>query len=149
MILDTVSRLSRYAALNPLFLRVAEYLRRSDLNLMADGRYEISGEDAFLTLTRSSLRLSTESFLGGSSPLCGHTDRAFRRRGSHGWRSVASCTAPRGTYCAERDILFYDDRPDTFLTLRPGGMAVFFPSDAHAPLIGSGEVRKCIVKVRC
>ena len=67
----------------------------------------------------------------------------------YGWRSVASCTAPRGTYCAERDILFYDDRPDTFLTLRPGGMAVFFPSDAHAPLIGSGEVRKCIVKVRC
>ena len=61
MILDTVSRLSRYAALNPLFLRVAEYLRRSDLNLMADGRYEISGEDAFLTLTRSSLRLSTEA----------------------------------------------------------------------------------------
>lgn len=33
MILDTVSRLSRYAALDPLFLRVAEYLRRSDLNL--------------------------------------------------------------------------------------------------------------------
>ena len=60
MILDTVSRLSRYAVLNPLFLRAAEYLRRSDLNLMADGRYEISGEDAFLTLTRSSLRLSTE-----------------------------------------------------------------------------------------
>lgn len=79
MILDTVSRLSRYAALNPLFLLVAEYLRRSDLNLMADGRYEISGEDAFLTLTRSSLRLSTEASLGGSSPLCGHTDRAFRR----------------------------------------------------------------------
>lgn len=26
MILDTVSRLSRYAALNPLFLRAAEYL---------------------------------------------------------------------------------------------------------------------------
>ena len=113
MILDTVSRLDRYAALNPLFLRVAEYLRRSDLNLMADGRYEISGEEGY------------------------------------GWRSVASCTAPRGTYCAGRDILFYDDRPDTFLTLRPGGMAVFFPSDAHAPLIGSGEVRKCIVKVRC
>ena len=47
----------------PLLLRVAEYLRRSDLNLMADGRYEISGEDAFLTLTRSSLRLSTEASL--------------------------------------------------------------------------------------
>ena len=108
MILDAVSRLDRYAALDPLFLRAAEYLRRSDLNLIV-----LSGEEGY------------------------------------GWRSIASCTAPRGTYCAERDILFYDDRPDTFLTLRPGGMAVFFPSDAHAPLIGSGEVRKCIVKVRC
>ena len=39
MILDTVSRLSRYAALNPLFLRVAEYLRRSDLNLMAATKF--------------------------------------------------------------------------------------------------------------
>ena len=148
MILDTVSRLSRYAALNPLFLRAAEYLRRSDLNLMADGRYEISGEDAFLTLTRSSLRLSTEASLEAHR-LYADIQIVLSGEEGYGWRSVASCTAPRGPYCAERDILFYDDRPDTFLTLRPGGMAVFFPSDAHAPLIGSGEVRKCIVKVRC
>ena len=129
MILDTVSRLDRYAALNPLFLRVAEYLRRSDLNLMADGRYEISGEDAFLTLTRSSLRLSTEAPLEAHR-LYADIQIVLSGEEGYGWRSVASCTAPRGT-------------------LRPGGMAVFFPSDAHAPLIGSGEVRKCIVKVRC
>ena len=148
MILDAVSRLDRYAALNPLFLRAAEYLRRSDLNLMADGRYEISGEDAFLTLTRSSLRLATEAPLEAHR-LYADIQIVLSGEEGYGWRSIASCTAPRGTFCAERDILFYDDRPDTFLTLRPGGMAVFFPSDAHAPLIGSGEVRKCIVKVRC
>ena len=139
MILDAVSRLDRYAALNPLFLRAAEYLRR---------RYEISGEDAFLTLTRSSLRLATEAPLEAHR-LYADIQIVLSGEEGYGWRSIASCTAPRGTYCAERDILFYDDRPDTFLTLRPGGMAVFFPSDAHAPLIGSGEVRKCIVKVRC
>ena len=96
MILDTVSRLSRYAALNPLFLRAAEYLRRSDLNLMADGRYEISGEDAFLTLTRSSLRLSTEASLEAHR-LYADIQIVLSGEEGYGWRSVASCTAPRGT----------------------------------------------------
>ena len=105
MILDAVSRLDRYAALNPLFLRAAEYLRRSDLNLMADGRYEISGEDAFLTLTRSSLRLSTEASLEAHR-LYADIQIVLSGEEGYGWRSVASCTAPRGTYCAERDILF-------------------------------------------
>ena len=98
MILDTVSRLSRYAALNPLFLLVAEYLRRSDLNLMADGRYEISGEDAFLTLTRSSLRLSTEASLTYRSCFparkvtAGEASLRARRRGEPIAPSATSCS---------------------------------------------------------
>lgn len=106
MILDTVSRLSRYAALNPLFLRAAEYLRRSDLNLMADGRYEISGEDAFLTLTarrcafrrRLLWRLiafmrTYRSCFPARKVTAGEASLRARRRGE--------------SYCAERDILFY------------------------------------------
>ena len=101
MILDTVSRLSRYAALNPLFLLVAEYLRRSDLNLMADGRYEISGEDAFLTLTRSSLRLATEAPLEAHR-LYADIQIVLSGEEGYGWsaRRRGEPIAPSATSCS-------------------------------------------------
>lgn len=47
-----------------------------------------------------------------------------------------------------KDIRFFDDEPETFYTLRPGQFTIFFPEDGHAPMIGEGNVRKIIVKVR-
>jgi len=56
-------------------------------------------------------------------------------------------TAPRGEMDAGRDILFFDDAPQTHLTLHSGQMCIFFPEDGHAPMIGTGDVVKCIVKI--
>ncbi len=52
-------------------------------------------------------------------------------------------------YDAERDIAFYDDEAHTFLDVRPGECAIFFPEDAHAPNIGDpGKAhRKICVKI--
>lgn len=148
MIADTLSRLESYTVLHPLFARVAAYLRQNDLGVLPDGRYEIDGNDLFLTLTRSPLRPERDA------PLEAHRryiDIQIVLEGEErfGWKSTDGCIRPAGEYSAERDIVFYEDLPDGFLSLSAGQMAVFFPSDAHAPLIGRGEVRKCIVKVRC
>ena len=32
--------------------------------------------------------------------------------------------------------------------LGPGNMAILFPADAHAPLLGSGRCRKIVFKVK-
>ena len=48
---------------------------------------------------------------------------------------------------AEKDVMFFADRPDAWTAVGPGAFAVYFPSDAHAPLVGSGDLHKVVVKV--
>ena len=48
MIIDTLDNLEQYAALNPLFPKVVEFLKANDLNKMEDGKYEIEGKDLFV-----------------------------------------------------------------------------------------------------
>ena len=55
---------------------------------------------------------------------------------------VASVVAALG------DIEFFFDPPQTYLALKPNMFALFFPGDAHAPMISDGAVHKCVVKVR-
>ena len=52
-------------------------------------------------------------------------------------------------YNAKNDISFYSDVPDTFVNLKKGDFAIFFPEDTHAPLCGKDTVKKCIVKISC
>ncbi len=64
-----------------------------------------------------------------------------------GWLPLEDCGPPSEPYCADRDIVFFADRPSAWLDLVPGQLAIFFPRDAHAPLAGTGEVLKAIAKV--
>jgi len=64
-----------------------------------------------------------------------------------GWKSRTQCHERYGSYDAEKDIEFFSDRPDTYVTVQSGELVIFFPDDAHAPLIGTGEVHKVVVKV--
>ena len=48
---------------------------------------------------------------------------------------------------AARDVTFFSDRPDSWLSLPAGHFAIFFPDDAHAPLAGRGTLKKAIVKI--
>ena len=64
-----------------------------------------------------------------------------------GWKARSRCLQPHEQYDAEKDIEFFDDVPDTYVTVLPGEFVVFFPDDAHAPLIGTGAVHKVVIKV--
>ncbi len=54
-------------------------------------------------------------------------------------------------YRAERDLMFFaPTEPASMLRVAAGGVAVFFPADAHMPSLADGEpaiVRKTVVKV--
>jgi YhcH/YjgK/YiaL family protein len=43
--------------------------------------------------------------------------------------------------------LFHDEA-DTFFQLTNGQFAIFFPEDVHAPMIGEGEIKKLVIKVK-
>ena len=147
MIVDMLSGLGDYASSNPRFAKAAAYLQAADLESLAEGRYEIDGSDVFMTIVESALRDEADA------PLEAHdryADVQIVVRGTErfGWKNRAGCKPDRNGYRADRDIVFFTDRPSGFVTLSAGTMAVFFPSDAHAPLIGEGTARNCLVNVR-
>jgi len=47
MIFDTIANADRYATLHPLFAQAFAYIRNTDLNALAPGRYPIADEDLF------------------------------------------------------------------------------------------------------
>ena len=51
-------------------------------------------------------------------------------------------------YNAEKDITFFEGLAETYITVKPGMFAIFFPQDGHAPGITLEGVKKVIVKVK-
>jgi YhcH/YjgK/YiaL family protein len=145
MIVDSWSEAARYEALHPRFARAFEFFLRAGLATMAPGRYDIDGSRLYLSVDVAEGRGREGARLESHRR---YIDIQYVVDGDEeiGWQPVAGCRAP-GRYDEARDIVFYDDRPASWISLPPGHFAIFFPGDAHAPLGGRGAIRKAIVKV--
>lgn len=146
MILAPVEHLERYVALHPRFARAVEFIRHTDLAALAPGRHAIAGDELYVTIDhkdgrgREGARLEAHrKYIDIQVTLSGQEEI--------GWTPLGRCRRPDGEFSSERDIVFFDDRPDVWVQVPPGLFAVFFPEDAHAPLGGRGPLRKAIVKV--
>ena len=64
-----------------------------------------------------------------------------------GWKSLADCRNPVADYNAEKDVQFFHDAPATWVATPPGAFCIFFPEDAHAPLVATGNIRKVVFKI--
>ena len=56
MILDTIANADRYNALHPLFPKVFEYIRNTELSTLATGRHSIIADDVFVIIERAAGR---------------------------------------------------------------------------------------------
>lgn len=146
MILDSLKNAERYYALLPALERVVAYLRDTDVAALEPGRYVIDGDRLFVNVSELDLRpldaahlevhnryVDVQVVLGGEE--------------TFGWSERKDCCMAEGAFDAERDILFYSDRPQTYYTVREGQFTLLFPDDAHAPMLGKGKVRKLIFKI--
>ncbi|MDE5970456.1 MAG: YhcH/YjgK/YiaL family protein [Muribaculaceae bacterium] len=64
-----------------------------------------------------------------------------------GWSPTEALTSVDKEYDADNDIIFFNDEPQIYFDIFPGQFVIFFPGDAHAPLIGTGTIRKLCVKI--
>jgi YhcH/YjgK/YiaL family protein len=144
MILSTLSLSSRYAALHPLFPRVFEYIRNTDLLALAPGRYPIVGEQLFVIVENAAGRTREAAKLECHRK---YIDIQLILEGAEemGWKPLADCAQPVSDY--KEDIQFFHDTPASWVAVPPGHFCIFFPEDAHAPLVASGNIRKAIFKV--
>jgi YhcH/YjgK/YiaL family protein len=147
MIIDTLDNLGKYVGLNPLFADVVEFLKQNDLSTLEAGKYPIKDKDLFVNITTAKGRAKEAATLEThinmidiQIPL--DTDETF------GYTPLQDL--PDFDYNAEKDITKYGDTlAQTYVTCKPGQMAIFFPQDGHAPCISeSAEIKKAIFKVK-
>ena len=58
------------------------------------------------------------------------------------------CVPTNAPYNVEKDITFFEGLAETYIAVKPGMFAIFFPQDGHAPGITPDGVKKVIVKVK-
>ncbi len=146
MVLDALPHLKRYVDLDPAFRIAAAFILSRDLRELSPDRYEIDGQQVWLSVDhkegrgRAGAQLeSHQRHIDIQVTLAGHEEI--------GWKPVLACHTPIGAFDEQRDIQFYEDAPSTWLAVPPGYFAIFFPQDAHAPLAGNGFLKKAIFKI--
>jgi YhcH/YjgK/YiaL family protein len=147
MIIDTIDNLGKYVALNPLFADVVEYLKNNDLQTMEVGKYPIKDKDLFLNLSLAKQRTKDTAFLETHINMI-DIQIPITCAETFGYTPLEDL--PDFDYNAEKDITKYGDtKAQTYVTVNPGQMAIFFPQDGHAPcIIEKEEIKKAIFKVK-
>ena len=146
MILAKLTEADRYAALHPLFARAFDFLRNTDLKALAPGKHALQGEQLFAIVEACAGRTRSEAKLECHRR---YIDIQLVLEGvdEMGWKPVAECVDPATDYDNARDIRFFNDAPASWITTPPGSFCLFFPDDAHAPLVSAGAIRKVVVKI--
>lgn len=146
MILDIVENLPQYLPLAKGLEKAFEFLACQNLERLAVGRHEIDAERVYAMVfknvgrSREGARLEAHRKYIDIQVVLNGLDNI-------GWRSIAQCSEPAGDYVEERDVRFYADEPDVWLSVKSGSFVIFFPEDAHMPTISSEAIHKIVVKV--
>ena len=146
MILAKLTEADRYAILHPLFARAFEFLRSTDLSTLAPGMHDIEGEQLFAIVEDCAGRTCAEAKLECHRR---YIDIQLVLAGidEMGWKPLAECVDPETDHDDARDIRFFNDTPSSWITTPSGSFCLFFPEDAHAPLVSAGRIRKVVVKI--
>jgi YhcH/YjgK/YiaL family protein len=146
MILSALSQADRYTGLHPQFPRAFAYMRNTDLYSLAAGRYHIEGDDLIAIVEHVTGRTKEMARLEAHRR---YIDIQLVLDGDEtmGWKPLADCYNPVSGFNAEKDIQFFHDAPASWIAVPPDHFCIFFPDDAHAPLVGGGAIRKVIFKI--
>ena len=147
MIKDKLINAEIYYSLSENLKKGLVWLQTTDLNSLADGKYEINDENVYASVqtyeTKEDAKyeshrkyIDIQAVIQGSEKI-GVTDLS----------NCKSCVA----YDSNRDLEFYDiNCTEEFVELKEGQFVIFYPHDAHKPSINlakKSNVKKVVVKV--
>ncbi len=146
MILDLLENADHYTPLNPGFAKAFAFLRRPDLADLPEGKHEIDGDRVYAMVVKAPGRSKAEALLEAHRD---YIDIQLVLSGTDemGWKPISTCVEPQGDHDPETDARLFSDASDASVATGPGAFAIFFPQDAHAPNISSGDLHKVVAKV--
>jgi YhcH/YjgK/YiaL family protein len=148
MIIDTIANAGKYLSIHPLFARAFEYIQSTDLLNAADGKSNI--DEGLLAIISNAAGKTKEASLAKFECHDKNIDIQLCVKGVEtiAWKPREKCVLANGEYNPEKDVRFFSDAPDMSFQLTDGQFAIFFPEDVHAPMIGEGEIKKLVIKVK-
>jgi YhcH/YjgK/YiaL family protein len=148
MIVDTIKNASKYFSAHPLFARAFEFINATDLANAPDGKSEIA--EGLKAIFSNAPGKTKEASCAKFECHNKNIDIQLCISGTEtiGWKPREKCITENGSYNEEKDVQLYHDAPDTFFQLTNGQFAIFFPEDVHAPMIGEGDIKKLVIKVK-
>ena len=111
-----------YMEHNPYYKKAIEFLKEGKLEGLSVGTHEIDGK-----------------YIDLQVPLSG--DEYF------GVKPRKECGEAKDIN-AGNDIMFFDDPVTETVHVKAGDSITFAPDTAHAPLIGTGRIKKAIFKIK-
>lgn len=146
MILGSLKNTAAVENLHPRFKQAFDYIKANDLTKAAPGKIELDGNNLFISVaeitgkSKEAAKMETHNkYIDIQIPVVGIE--------TMGWLAGDNCQNSAEGYNADKDITFFSEQPSTYIQVRPGEFAIFFPEDGHAPAIGEGFIKKLIVKV--
>lgn len=147
MIIDTLSNSDKYVSLHRSFAKAFEFIKSQNLETVEPGKFPIDGTDVHASVTsKDGVKEEDAKFEAHNN----YIDIQVCPTGTErlGWKPRNKCNDPKGEYNPEKDVIFYNDKPDTYFELNAGQFAIFYPEDVHAPMIGEGPIKKLVVKIK-
>ena len=151
MIKDNLKNAQFYYGLGEKFKKAFEYLKSNDLLKLDNGKYEIDGENIFVSVQDYNTKPESE---GKFETHKKYADIQFIIKGEEkiGYTDVTNCTNLTN-YDEEKDIEFLkNNEPENhFAFAKEGDFLIFLPQDAHMPCISicdSSYVKKAVVKIK-
>jgi YhcH/YjgK/YiaL family protein len=148
MIIDTLNNASKYTSLNPLFAKAFDFINQNDVATLEDGVIQI--EEGLKVIVNTANGKTAEVSLAKFECHDKNIDIQVCVNGLEtiAWKPREKCQTQNGAYNPEKDVRFFSDAPDMSFQLTDGQFAIFYPEDVHAPMIGDGEIKKLVFKVK-
>ncbi len=146
MIIDNVSNAPLYYNIHKRFEKAFKFLETVDFENCEEGTFEIEGINIKAIISSNKLKNKEDAqlethrkYIDIHIPISGNE--------TFGWKSAKKLENSVNKYDPEGDFELFYDSATTYFTIVPGEFTIFLSDDAHAPLIGSGELKKIIFKI--
>lgn len=145
MITDTLKNISQYRGISQRIDTAIDFIEKTDLHALADGRHVVDGENVFVNVMSPTFKEQNtweahRNYIDIQIALKdGETIEWLPLEAVPGWSA----------YDEKGDcMLSHDQNPCMAIAMQEGQFALFFPRDAHKPGLGSVQGHKAVVKVR-
>lgn len=146
MILDHINNCEHYFSFHPNFKLGFDFIKSFKPSNIKEGKIEILGDEVFaLVFNLHNFEPNTKLEAHNK-----YIDIQFVLTGEEkmGWKYRLECNKPEDNFNSEKDVQFFQDQPTHFFLVQQHHFVIFYPNDAHAPLLNNDPLFKIVIKVK-